>query len=112
MVQLVCCCRCRCEFDVGASGVETIKLGTSGGGQDLEWHGTVEVAVASGVRGKEVVAAYVHHNEGVVGDETAAVCSRLEAMAADLDGNFGNEVGLISFLHRAGIAGCVDESGE
>ena len=77
--------------------------------ENLEWDGAVQVRVASGVGGKEVVAAYVHHDEGVVGDEATAVCAGFEAMAADVDRSCGDEVGLVFFLHRAGVAGCVDE---
>ena len=58
------------------------------------------------------MAAEVHDDELIVGDEAAAVGAGSEAVAADLEGGFGNEVGLVLLLDGARVSGGIDEGGE
>ena len=60
--------------------------------------------VFGGGGGEEIVASDVHHDEGVAGNKAAAVCSWPERMPFDVDGRLSDEIGLIFFLDRTGVA--------
>ena len=79
---------------------------------DLKRVGAAERGVAACVGAEEVVAADVHYDERVGGGEAAAVGSGWEMVAFEVEGDFGEEVGLVFVAEAAGVAGGVDQGDE
>jgi len=98
------------EGDVATTGVEAESAG--GVGLDLEGDGPLEVVVGGGTHSEDIVRAYVCDDEIVTRDEPNTIDSGGQALAADLDGNLGDEVGLIFRGDIARVAAGVDQCSE
>ena len=97
---------------VAATGVEAKATGRRWVCEDLQRSGTGQGGVACGCGGEEFVAAEVESDELISGDEAHAVGAGSEGFAADLDGELGDEVGLVGVLDGGGVAGGVDGGSE
>jgi hypothetical protein len=99
------------EFYKFAAHVET-EFSGFGGGDDLEGHGALDFGVALRSGLEDFVGAEVEDDEFVAFEEAKAVGAGLEGLAADLEWDFGEEIGLV-FLAEAGrVAGIVDHARE
>src|SRR5260370_37118291 len=82
------------------ANVEPVS-GTSGRWQHLQRSRTPQIGVLGRASGEQIVAANVHNDEGVASEETASIGARFQSMALNVDRRFGDQIGLIFFLHRA-----------
>src|SRR5256885_2059588 len=99
------------EFDELAAHIEAILSGR-GSGDDLEWSGPLHFRVALRGNLEELIGAEVEQDELIAFEEAKAIGARLESLAADLERDFGEEVGLIFLAEAGGVAGIVDHAGE
>ena len=58
------------------------------------------------------MGADVHNDHPVAGDEAVAIGSGGEGLVAELEGDFGEEAGLVALLDGGGVAAGVDDGGE
>lgn len=88
------------KVDVITANVNAISRAT-GWLQHLQRSGSPQVGIPGRTNGEEIVAANIHEDEGTGSEETAAIGAWFKSMALNVDGRFGDEIGLILFLHRA-----------
>src|SRR5712664_1521744 len=81
-------------------------------GNHLQWHGALHFRVF--LRGglQNVICAEVHYDKLRAVDETDAVRSGLQGLAANFKGNFVEHISLVFLLDGRGIAGAVNHSRE
>jgi hypothetical protein len=87
------------KVDIVTPDVETVS-GTGGRWQHLQRSGTTQVGILGGADGEEIVASNIHDDESISDQETAPICPRFKSMTFNVDRCFGDEIGLIFFLHR------------
>src|SRR5689334_10360950 len=99
------------EFDEFTAHIKAVLAGI-GSGDDLEWSGTFHFCVE--LRGdlNELIGAEVEQDEFTAFEEAKAIGTRLDGLAADLERDFGEEVGLVFLAEARGVTGVVDHASE
>src|ERR1700681_1990257 len=88
--ERICLAGCRSSLrkvNVVPANVEPISC-APGRWQHLQRRGTPQVGIPARVDGKQIVAADVHDDEGICGEETAPISPRFKSMALNVDGRF------------------------